>query len=94
MRIHQVLFERGRLELGPLRTGTSVTFTRSKAGAWGLEIAGPALRISRPEPAKVEIRVGKATCQELVVYLFLNEIFEEVEQLETERKIRTFSMPE
>ena len=45
-----------RVELGYLQTGTRVTFVRSPAGEWGIEISGGAgLRISQSQPAMLEI---------------------------------------
>jgi hypothetical protein len=45
-----------RLQLGRLQTGATVSFTRSQAGEWGLEVTGgPAPRIAQPKPAMLEI---------------------------------------
>src|SRR5881394_3509069 len=45
-----------RVELGRLQTGATVSFVRSGAGQWGIEIAGSAApRISQPKPARLEI---------------------------------------
>jgi hypothetical protein len=42
--------------LGQLATGASVTFARSSAGEWGLEISGTKVpRIVQPKPAQVEL---------------------------------------
>jgi len=46
----------GRLDLGRLPAGASVSFIRSTSGAWGIEISGAAApRISQPKPAKLEV---------------------------------------
>jgi hypothetical protein len=45
-----------RVDLGRLPTGATVSFARSTAGEWGIEIAGgPAPRIQQPRPAKLEV---------------------------------------
>jgi hypothetical protein len=47
---------RDRLDLGRMPTGTTVSFTRSASGEWGLEIAGgSAPRISQTKPAALEV---------------------------------------
>lgn len=46
----------GRLHLGRLETGDTVSFARSMAGAWGIEISGAAAPcIGQPQPAKLEV---------------------------------------
>lgn len=58
--------EANRVELGRLRTGATITFTRSTGGAWGLEIVGgstPAIR--QPEPAQLEIFRADTDVREL-----------------------------
>lgn len=48
--------EANRVELGRLRTGATITFTRSAGGAWGLEIVGGSTpTIRQPEPAQLEV---------------------------------------
>jgi hypothetical protein len=45
-----------RVDLGRLQTGATVSFARSTAGEWGIEIAGAAApRILQPKPAKLEV---------------------------------------
>jgi hypothetical protein len=45
-----------RLDLARIQSGATVSFVRSAAGEWGLEIAGAAApRIFQPKPAKLEI---------------------------------------
>ncbi len=45
-----------RVDLGRLQTGATVSFARSTAGEWGIEIAGAAApRILQPKPASLEI---------------------------------------
>ena len=45
-----------RVDLGRLQTGATVSFIRSSAGEWGIEIAGgSAPRIVQPKPAKLEV---------------------------------------
>src|SRR3954447_2011396 len=44
------------VELGRLGTGAEVSFVRSAAGEWGLEIkGGPTPRLLQPKPARVEV---------------------------------------
>ena len=46
----------GRVNLGRLQTGATVSFTRPTVGAWGIQISGSAApRIGQVEPAKLEI---------------------------------------
>ncbi len=46
----------GRMDLGRLQTGATVSFTRALRGEWGIEIAGgPAPRILQPKPASIEV---------------------------------------
>jgi hypothetical protein len=46
----------GRLDLGRLQTGATVSFTRSTGADWGMEISGAAApRIQQPKPAKLEV---------------------------------------
>jgi len=46
----------GRLDLGRLQSGATVSFTRSTDGNWGIEISGGAApRIRQPKPAKLEV---------------------------------------
>jgi hypothetical protein len=48
-----------RVVLGPLATGASVTFVRTPAGDWGIEIAGAQIaRMSQPKPAQIEVYRG------------------------------------
>lgn len=57
-----------KIELGRLHTGAIVSFTRSAAGEWGLEIAGgPAPRISQPKPAKLEVWSPQDSVRQLAV---------------------------
>lgn len=45
-----------RTELGRLATGATVSFVRSAAGPWGLEIhGGPAPLIRQPQPVQIEV---------------------------------------
>jgi hypothetical protein len=45
-----------RIDLGRMQTGATVSFTRSTAGEWGLQIAGGAApRIVQSKPAKLEV---------------------------------------
>jgi hypothetical protein len=45
-----------RVDLGRLETGATVSFARSAAGDWGIEIAGAeAPRLVQPKPAKLEV---------------------------------------
>jgi hypothetical protein len=45
-----------RVNLGRLQTGATVSFVRSTADGWGMEIAGAAApRIRQPKPAKLEV---------------------------------------
>ena len=45
-----------RVDLGRLQSGATVSFVRSTAGEWGMEIAGAAApRIVQPKPAKLEV---------------------------------------
>jgi hypothetical protein len=45
-----------RRELGRVQTGATVSFVRSTAGEWGVEIAGSAApRIVQPKPANLEV---------------------------------------
>ena len=45
-----------RIDLGRLQTGATVSFARSTAGEWGIEISGGAApRILQPKPAKLEV---------------------------------------
>jgi len=52
-----VLAQQGaRVDLGRLQTGATVSFIRSTAGEWGIEIARSAApRIQQPKPAKLEV---------------------------------------
>jgi hypothetical protein len=46
----------GRVDLGRLQTGATVSFTRAATGEWGIEIAGGAApRIVQPKPARLEV---------------------------------------
>jgi hypothetical protein len=46
----------GRVVLGRLATGASVTFVRTPAGEWGIEITGPQIaRMGQPKPAQIEV---------------------------------------
>lgn len=46
----------GRADLGRIETGAAVSFIRSEAGEWGIEVAGAAApRILQPKPARLEI---------------------------------------
>ena len=48
--------QNNRLDLGRLQTGATVSFTRSAAGEWGIQIAGGAApRIQQAKPAKLEV---------------------------------------
>lgn len=48
--------QEGRVALGRLQTGTTVSFVRAASGEWGIEIAGGATpRIVQPKPARLEI---------------------------------------
>jgi hypothetical protein len=45
-----------RVDLGRLQTGATVSFARTPAGEWGIEIAGAAApRIQEPKPARLEV---------------------------------------
>ena len=45
-----------RLEFGRLQTGATVSFARSSAGEWGIEITGAsAPRVQQPKPARLEV---------------------------------------
>lgn len=55
-----------RMDLGRLQTGATVSFVRSGAGEWGIEITGTALpRISQPKPARFEIYHSKDDVRQL-----------------------------
>ena len=57
---------RGRIELGRLQTDATVSFTRSTAGEWGLEIAGGSVpRILQPKPARLEVLTAEQQVREL-----------------------------
>jgi hypothetical protein len=46
----------GRVDLGRLQTGATVSFARSSAEGWGIEIAGAAApQIRQPKPVKLEV---------------------------------------
>ena len=54
-----------RMELGRLANGAAVTFVRSDAGGWGIEISGGAApRMVQPKPAQIEIYRGGETAAE------------------------------
>ncbi|HEX7892544.1 MAG TPA: hypothetical protein VF447_00040, partial [Terriglobales bacterium] len=57
---------RDRIELGRLQTDATVSFTRSTAGDWGLEIAGGSVpRIVQPKPARIEVLTTEQQVREL-----------------------------
>jgi hypothetical protein len=46
----------GRVDLGRLQTGATVSFARSTSGEWGIEIAGGAApRLQQPKPAMLDV---------------------------------------
>lgn len=58
--------ETSRLELGRLQTGATISFTRSAAGEWGIEITGgPAPRIMQAKPARIESYRSDSDIREL-----------------------------
>ena len=55
-----------RIELGRLANGAAVTFVRSDAGGWGIEISGGAApRLTQPEPAQIEVFRGQTNVSDL-----------------------------
>jgi len=55
-----------RIDLGHLQTGATVSFIRSAAGEWGIEIKGAAVpRISQAKPARLEILHTEEDIREL-----------------------------
>lgn len=56
----------GRVDLGRLQTGATVSFTRAATGEWGIEIAGAAApRIVQPAPARLEVFRGDEDIRQL-----------------------------
>ena len=55
-----------RVEFGKLQTGATVSFVRTAADRWGLEIAGgPAPRVLQPQPARLEVFRTEADIRQL-----------------------------
>src|SRR5512139_2896506 len=56
----------GRLDLGRLDTGATVSFVRSGADGWGIEITeGPAPRILQPRPVRLELQRPQGDTRQL-----------------------------